>query len=131
MSQNAAFSQTSAFEGQSCCIERQYDYTITYKIGGTSSSNINNIIINNNGNGNLVTRTNKICKKCISSECVFDNKFGKMYFLQLNILKITCAHCGLDVTKTRGCRQCDTVFETADDDGSLPESSIGGGNQRP
>ena len=84
--------QVDPFEGHSCCKSENHDYSITYKIQ------------NNN------TRTNIVCKKCIESEFVFDDKFGKLFFLQENILKIICLHCNQIVTKTKGCKNCKTVF---------------------
>lgn len=82
----------NSFEGHSCCETKNQDYIITYKVDDNK------------------TRDNLICKECIESQIIFDDKFGKLAILQLNILKIICIHCNLDVTKSKGCIGCKTAF---------------------
>jgi hypothetical protein len=83
----------NSFDGHHCCNAKNPDYKITYHIDDNT------------------IRENQICKECIQSQTVFDDKFGKLAILQLNILKIICIHCNQDVTKTKGCIVCNTVFE--------------------
>ncbi len=83
--------QNNSFDGEHCCDTTNPDYYITYKINDT-------------------IRTNVICKNCITSQVVFDDKYGKLFILQINIKKIICIHCGNEVTKSKGCTKCKTVF---------------------
>jgi len=83
---------SQTFEGHSCCNKKNPDYTITYKVDDNTTSD------------------NQICKECITSKIIFDDKLGKLVILQLKILKIICNHCNQNVTKSKGCIACNTVF---------------------
>ena len=75
------------------CCQNKKAYTITY-----SQKDTDDIIIS-------------VCITCFNSESKskdYPDTLIKPH--QRNTIEIICIHCGIDVTKSKGCTKCKTVF---------------------
>ncbi len=74
-----------------CCIAQYFDYTVTYKkLDGQIS-------------------TYKVCHTCWNKSYPIKSDeitIKNIKIFQINISKIICNKCNIDVTKTLGCKTC-------------------------
>lgn len=83
-----------------CCKAKNFKYEITYK----------------DENGRI--STGKVCSIHWSEPypIKFDETTTKnIKIFQIQIIKLVCISCNQDVTETKGCNSCNTIFEKSQD----------------